>query len=259
MESLIGILMVSLVGRCGAQPEMRQSTLSFPLLKTTWGQTGASSYALYTPKHVRLGCESTALAQLMFYHKRCPTGKVSYTVTGYGTTAMNFDEEKSSLCDWRSFSDKPPHKASAPAMQHVARYSYANALVVEKTWGTGDYHGNGCGSVEDHYPGVSCVPWSLGESHSRDELVDRIRKDLDVGFPSLLRIAKKSGGVHWIVVDGYKTTGSDFQVHLNLGHEDQSGENGWYNFDAPIGSYDDVNSKLSRSIRFTSVVNVTLV
>jgi len=61
-----------------------------PLTTTEWGQRWA--FAQFAPPnpaprdqglHERLGCLSTALAQIMFFHRRCPAGAVDYTAPGF--------------------------------------------------------------------------------------------------------------------------------------------------------------------------------
>jgi hypothetical protein len=52
------------------------------LLRTEWDQ--ADIYSKHTPTQVRLGCWSTAIAQILYYHKLSPKGKVNYQCTlGY--------------------------------------------------------------------------------------------------------------------------------------------------------------------------------
>src|SRR5689334_17210302 len=48
-----------------------------PLLHTHWYQDGP--FARFTPQQERLGCWSTAYAQILFYHRLPPTGHVAYT------------------------------------------------------------------------------------------------------------------------------------------------------------------------------------
>jgi len=45
------------------------------LVKTKWKQMGG--FEKYTPDHLRLGCWSTALAQIVYFHKLKPFGTVS--------------------------------------------------------------------------------------------------------------------------------------------------------------------------------------
>lgn len=56
-----------------------------PLLMTRWGQRwafGEDAPLALRPSdeglHERLGCLSTALAQIAYFHRRCPSGTVSF-------------------------------------------------------------------------------------------------------------------------------------------------------------------------------------
>lgn len=210
--------------------------------KSNWGQRWA--FGQFAPKAVhasdqglneRLGCQSTALAQITFFHRMCPTGVVNYTAPNHPTTAMDFDAEHG-LCDWSSFSLSPPNVSTDPGMLAVAKYEYAAALVVQKEWGTGSYmltHEERATAVAQHF-NVDVTRWELGKDATREDLVNAIVADIDKGIPLKMHIAEIDGGYHWIVIDGYKASSyrGSFEVHLNIGH---SGfDNGWYDFDTPI-------------------------
>jgi len=109
------------------------------LINTTWGQRwGYSQFAppanLSFPNprdqgtQCRLGCAATAVAQIMFFHKLCPSGAVNYTVPGFAPTGMNFTQQAhrsttggAPLCDWGSFANAPPNKTSDATMKAVAK------------------------------------------------------------------------------------------------------------------------------------------
>ncbi|HEY0110558.1 MAG TPA: hypothetical protein VGB67_13055, partial [Fibrella sp.] len=66
------------------------------LLATQWKQMGG--FEFYTPDSLRVGCWSTALAQIVYYHRLKPFGQVVYTSRqGYvvneslDSTLFNFD------------------------------------------------------------------------------------------------------------------------------------------------------------------------
>jgi hypothetical protein len=109
-----------------------------PLMRTVWGQrwgyaqdaplwpSNCSSWTPPCPRdagpNVRLGCESTAIAQIMFYHRRCPTGAVNYAAAGFPNATMNYTAEAATLCDWPSFALAPPNISGDPTVQKVYIY-----------------------------------------------------------------------------------------------------------------------------------------
>jgi len=122
-----------------------------------------------------------------------------------------------------------------------------NALIVEKKWGTGSYmlsHSGRLDSIQKHYPGVSAKEWTMGSGHTRDDFANQITSELNKKKPLLMHIANSDHSVfHWVVIDGYKSTGSKgLTVHINYGHGGSS-EDAWYDFDMAIGQYDDVGYK----------------
>jgi hypothetical protein len=100
-----------------------------PLLQTRWAQRwGFAQFSPLDPTpgsdsglHWRLGCAATALAQIMFFHRRCPAGTVNYTAPGYSPTGMNFSSE-AGLCDWGSMPSAPLNWSSDPGMRAVAKF-----------------------------------------------------------------------------------------------------------------------------------------
>lgn len=240
-----------------------------PLIATAWAQRwGFAQFAPRWPKHcpscpadegshARLGCAATAIAQIMFFHRRCPSGSVAYSSPEYGVTAANFTREAESahLCDWGAFASSPPNLTGDASLIAVARYSYAAALIVEKKWGSGDYmlsHAGRVASVSSHY-GMNASLLILSDSPhqqgavSRAVMVAAIVDNLERRLPMKLQIASRRGGhYHHVVVDGFQLgtpTGGDgahsssteaqkLLVHLNIGHSGY--DNGWFDFDQPI-------------------------
>lgn len=215
-----------------------------PLATTEWGQRW--SFAQDAPlsrdpasdagTHERLGCLSTALAQIMYFHRRCPSGTVSYSVTGYASTGMNFSAAAAGgLCDWDRLALAPPNESSSPAMAAVARYEYAAALIVQKTWGTGTYglsHNRRAAAAAQHY-GMRVDVLRANET-ADSALRSAVRDSIDRRLPLQLQVGSSVHTTehHHVVVDGYAVEGQTFLVHLNVGH---SGfDNDWYDWASPI-------------------------
>ena len=185
---------------------------------------------------MRLGCASAAIAQIMFFHRRCPTGAVSYVAPGYGQVYMNFTAEAATLCDWGSFALAPPNVSSDPAIQRVARFEYAAALAVEKLWGTGTYalsHEARAASVSARY-GVNATRLTLETKPnqrgavSRAVMVAAIVDSLQRRLPMKLQIGDLAHvHFHHVVVDGFelKSSTGQLMLHLNIGHSGY--DDGW--------------------------------
>jgi len=71
------------------------------LLKTQWYQDGP--FAQFTPNHERVGCWSTAYAQILYYHRLKPTGRVKYDCSSGETVDVNLDAYR---FDWNQFADE---------------------------------------------------------------------------------------------------------------------------------------------------------
>lgn len=237
MRTLCDIAAASLLIGAAVGTGGNVSSLGNGLLTTTWAQRGA--YAQFAPQDERLGCASTAFAQIMFFHRLCPTGSVSYQAPGFPTTAMDYDQQaKKGLCDWSQFTAAP--KEGTTEMTAVARYSYAAALTMEKKWGTGSYmltHAQRIASAEKHYNVKGQIV--LADAPETEQ-IQAIKEEVDNQRPLQMHIRnKKETEFHFVVIDGYKQNNDKFMVHLNLGHG--GGDNGWFDFHAAIKGYDDIN------------------
>ena len=282
------VLSWMVLGGLLAAASLAAAAPSPPLTRTVWGQrwgyaqdaplwpSNCSSWTPPCPRdagpNVRLGCESTAIAQIMFYHRRCPTGAVNYAAPGFPNATMNFSAEAVTLCDWSSFALAPPNVSSDPAVQKVARFEFAAALVVEKVWGTSTYalsHADRARAVSAHFGAnvtrLNLVPDSGSRKTSRAAMVGAIVDSLQRRLPMKMQIGDVTHQhYHHVVIDGFDLSGSSssgnsggssgrgngrgdsngttkgsgrsgggkLMMHLNIGH---SGcDNGWYDFDKPI-------------------------
>jgi hypothetical protein len=128
------LLNAQLPEKVKAQQEPQTIAGAETLLKTNWDQFGI--YARYTPDNQVLGCWSTALAQILYYHRLQPTGEVDYTCTkGY----VIRDTLSKFHFDWEAFAPELEEASHPDAIEAVARYSYLTAAAVRKDFGTGRY------------------------------------------------------------------------------------------------------------------------
>jgi len=208
------------------------------LLNSNWGQRWA--FSMYAPLnehsndegfHCRLGSESTAIAQIMYFHGLCPSGSVNYTAPGFTSTGMNFNRAIG-LCDWGSFAKSPKNRTEDLRTASVAKYEYAAALVVQKKWGTRDYmitNEESSVEVESHF-NVKVSVKSMSET-TLSAMFAHIVRELKNLQPLKMFIKGEKYG-HHVVVDGYRKKHGILDYHLNVGHSGY--DNTWYKFGAPI-------------------------
>jgi peptidase C10-like protein len=201
------------------------------LLKTHWQQMGG--FERCTPDHMRLGCWSTALAQIMYYHRLKPFGHVAYTSRhGYrinevmDSTQINFSKLALSI----------DSNTDDSTINALAKYNYYAALAVQKDFGTDSYmHKLASSSLLETHFRVQInryISWQslLPNTYAKLEAV--IRKEISNKRPLFLHFANLEDFGHSVVVDGYKQTDKKFLVHLNQG---QGGpQDGWYDFDQDL-------------------------
>jgi hypothetical protein len=205
-------------------------------LKTHWKQMGGFEKA--TPDHMRLGCWSTALAQIAYYHRLQPFGRVAYTSRkGY----IIHEELDSLRVNFDLLTSQIDSTTAEAAINALARYNYAAALAVNKDFGTDNYMNKlaPASLLEAHYhiKANRYISWHglLPYTTGKQEAV--IRKEIHYGRPLFLHFANLKDFGHSVVIDGYKTVGKHFLVHLNQG---QGGpQDGWYDFGHQLLKKDD--------------------
>lgn len=223
---LFAALASVLVGVAGASAS--------PLLETHWDQD--NEYAMFAPHHWRIGCWSTALAQILYYHRLAPFGSNSYTCTNGTYVSADFDDY---TFDWRKFVDRIDPGTPSASAQEVARYSYFTSVAIEKDFNTGDYmlsHSNRAEAIENHYD-CQTFFYELGWWYKIEHLKITIAQEIDAGCPLMLHVRDKSRNYHAVVIDDYQFVGDMFQVHINMGRE--GSDDGYYDIAGTIGTFDD--------------------
>lgn len=192
--------------------------------------------------HERLGCNANTLAQVMYYHRRCPTGSVEHTVPGFETTGMAFDAEaaENGLCDWTRFAARSQNVTTDAGTRAVARYIYAAALVVTRKWGspagTPHYllsHDEQDEAVSEHY-GVTVSRFHIEKNAAaREEAESLLVKELDRHHPVIAFLVHDEDHLgHLVVLDGFRRADSGPEVHVNAGQDGFN--NGWFDFHGPL-------------------------
>jgi hypothetical protein len=200
-------------------------------LKTHWKQMGG--FEQDTPDHLRLGCWSTAFAQIVYFHQLKPFGHVAYTSSKGYDINIDIDSSKVDLSKLKMQIDTT---TPMPDVAALAKYNYFAALAVNKDFGTDNYmHKLAPASLlEEHYKiKVSrYISWHRILPYSSGKLESVIKKEISAKRPLFLHFANLSNFGHSVVIDGYKLTGNQFYVHLNQG---QGGpQDGWYDFDKDL-------------------------
>lgn len=207
-----------------------------PLLSTEWGQRG--EYAIYATDQERMGCWSTAFAQILYYHRLTPSGSVNYTQDD----GSIIDEDLSSYTvDFSLFADSLDEDTPADTIDAVARYVYFVAIVQQKDFYSEVYHLNSSERSEAIAEVFGC-DWDYYRSneYSRSEIFDVIRSEIDANRPCLIYLEAEDGSTaHAMVIDGYRKSRFQSEVHINMGWE--GSDNGWYNLESPVLDFDDMD------------------
>lgn len=245
MKKAIKIILVSLAILCTgyvfAATALIPVTDTVPqadsvFIKTHWQQMGG--FESCTPDKMRLGCWSTALAQIMCFHRLKPFGHVAYISSKGYRINEDIDSAAISIDKLASRIDNSTGKEQ---VAELARYNYYAALAIQKDFGTDNYmHKLAPASLlEQHYKvKVSrYISWQHLLPYTAGKQERIIMNEISNKRPVFLHFANLKNFGHSVVIDGYRNTDGAFMVHLNQG---QGGpQDGWYNYDKDILKKDD--------------------
>ena len=248
-----------LLAAVSALPQPQGSEIRVqPLLTTQWGQR--DPFNLFAPRladdtHQRLGCWSSAIAQILYYHRLQPHGAQTYQgVAEYFSHTFAWDQIEQFVAATQG---TPARTPSAEETLETAHFCYQVAVVVGKDFAAGSGYvgqhlpGHLSGWVKDELPLhflCSVESKSVGPDENQEKrrcLEDLITRELNAGRPLMLYMegcsSKHIGDVlgmpvysfelcgHAMVIDGYGRVGGDdgqLWVHLmNLGYLSAGG---WY-------------------------------
>ncbi|MBN8825152.1 MULTISPECIES: C10 family peptidase [unclassified Spirosoma] len=250
--SFLVILSLTTVSAQLQEPVQKNGTV---LLKTHWDQFGP--YARYAPDNHVLGCWSTALAQIFYYHRLRPTGVVSYQCSkGYKIE----DTLANHTIAWDQFATRIEPTTPHVAQDNVARFSYMTAEVIRKDFGTGSYLEmvNPVGQVNAYFPcqaefyvsftepiplskeQLAAIAQKENIQHvlQRDEVVKLIQREIDAKRPVYFHFGNFTTYGHSTVIDGCQQENNTFWVHINYGAGGK--RSGWYDLFKPIDVADDI-------------------
>lgn len=225
------------------------------LLTTHWYQDGP--FAQFTPDHERVGCWSTAYAQILFYHRLRPTGRVRYECSPGHKVDVDLDQYR---FDWEQMPNEITAKTPKASAEQLARYSFSTAVVVRKDFGTGGYKRllNSVEDLEAHFPVDAAIYVHVAEKLpiSRAELSTKLRAEkvtnlidraqivtlltteLAAGRPVYFHFSNIKDFGHSTVIDGIRKDGDQHMVHINFGALEAE-QNKWYDLFAPMSQPDD--------------------
>lgn len=235
------------------------------LLKTHWYQDGP--FAQYTPANERVGCWSTAYAQILFFHRLKPTGRVQYECSsGYKVDADLGHYQ----FDWSQFPNEITSQTPQTGAEQLALYSFATAVAVRKDFGTGGYKRllNSVDDLEAHFPVDAEIHVHLGDhlplspaelatklrSEKITNLIDRaqivplLQTELAAQRPVYFHFGNIKDFGHSTVIDGIRQEGDRHMVHLNFGAKEAE-QNKWYDLFAPISQPDDLTLRAFVTIK----------
>jgi hypothetical protein len=206
------------------------------LTETHWKQMGG--FQLYTPDGERIGCWGTALAQLVYYYKLAPYGRVRYV----SSRGVHIDEDLGAFrFDFPLFTRQIDSATSRASREQLARYSYYAALVVKKDFGTGRNMDllPSSSEWERHYKAhvTQYISWRHLFPYTSGKLEKIIYAELNQRRPVYLHFSNFKDVGHSVLIDGYCYRDEHFFVHLNQGQGGPT--DGWYDFYKGILKPDD--------------------
>ena len=206
------------------------------LTKTHWQQMGG--FEKYTPDSLRIGCWSTALAQIVYYHKLKPYGHVEYTSQKGYKINENID---STQINFNLFAQAIDSTTSQETINQLAKYNYYAALAVQKDFGTDNYMNKlaPASLFEQHYKMKveRYIAWHQLVPNTFRKLEKIIYNEINNNRPVFLHFANLKDFGHSVVVDGYCYKDGNFMIHTNQGQGGPT--DGWYNFYKGILRPDD--------------------
>ena len=219
------------------------------LISTHW--MGEGKYAKFAPgpESITLGCWSTTLAQISYYHHLQPKGISKYECRkGY-----NIHEDLSQhTFNWSNFENEITDSTNQDVVDEISRYCFSIATIVQKDFGTGRYI--------TMMPPINNIKRQLdvkaklyinykGLFQSKRKIKNIIIREIEEYRPLYLyyRNMEVKGSGHSVVLDGYRFDNDIFKVHLNFGWGGR--KDGWYNLFDSIATEGDTELRLVLSVQ----------
>lgn len=205
----------------------RENISGSNLINTKWSKTEPFNYNV--PDY-ELGCHSVAIAQILFFHKLIPHGRVDYLCSN------GFKVEKD-LSDYNPDLNSLAYtnKDIEEDLIKTAEYLYNIAAIIKKDFGTDqyikcdDFHKS---EIENHFNcQYQAFPENVESNLSeiickKDGYYSKIIKEIDAGRPLGFYYTNYKNNGHAVAIDGYLLKEDKIFIHANFGWSGKS--DGWY-------------------------------
>ena len=192
-----------------------------PMVTAKWDQL--APYNAFCPEYYGeksvTGCEATAMAQIMYYHKwpKRGTGSHSYEwivdEEVMGTLSADFSQ---SVYDWESMTDTYGENSTKESEDAVARLMYDVGVSIDMVYSSSESgaDANDAAPAYVSYFGYDKSLCTLERDYySTAEWEDIVYGSLEAGRPVLYMGVTPNSGGHAFVCDGY----ADGYYHINWG------------------------------------------
>lgn len=202
------------------------------LLETKWG--GTAPLNAFITEDDELGCHAVAFAQVLYFHRLSPQGKVSYQCTNGHMISEDFSDYRP---QWDRFTlNVGSESENEDSVQETSRFLYYIAAIIRKDFGTvqyidypNDFHKK---AIESHF---NCkvtaysrkIESSPGMALKEDpDILTLLQTEIDSNRPAGFYYTNRKGGGHAVVIDGCTKKEGKTYFHVNFGWFGRS--NGWY-------------------------------
>lgn len=208
------------------------TSIEIPLLKTQWGQR--IGRLQFSPNREGASCVPVAIAQILYSLNVPIEGSKSYST--------------SKSIYWRDFDAYSPQYSSLPLafdddtakdaqMREYDHFLYNCAILLNHAWEDAEVHQEGFAKrIKAHVPVEVETFYYAYSNHTnltKQEFQNKIIECLKAKKPVMYSIYSADKVIsHAVVIDGVRTTGRDFQVHINFGWNGVC--DGWYDLWSPI-------------------------
>lgn len=206
-------------------------------------------------KTCRLGCWSTALAQILKYYEIDSSGSVSYSCSHslWPPPLLVWPSDINNNVGahdykWWLMPYNLTSSSSSDEIEETRQFCFDVACVIQKDFGTGRYKtlgddfdtGTLMYELEDHFDDIDNLIWvdELKRSHIEWQ-IDHFRPIMFYIRSTGERGTKEH---HAVVLDGYREIDGTFEVHLNYGWDAGNPDPlyySWYAYNEPFPEYDD--------------------
>jgi len=193
------------------------------LLKTAWG--GTAPLNAFIPENDALGCHAVAFAQVLYFHRLAPNGKIAYQCSNGSIISEDFSDY---LPKWDKFIlDGDSAIESAESARETSRFLYYVASIIRKDFGTdqyvdypNDFHKK---AIESHFDckvtaySRKVTPNISSALREDPDIPTLLQAEVDSNRPAGFYYTNRKGSGHAVVIDGYTIKDEKTYFHVNFG------------------------------------------